>query len=64
MKGGPRSARPADADSERRASLDDLEEILDRFVVYGRTTTSSIHSAPVANRSLPLVEKKTPTENR
>ena len=37
-------------------SMDDLEEILDRFVVYGQTTTSIIHSAPVANRPLPLVE--------
>jgi len=36
-------------------SMDDLEEILDRFVVYGQTTTSIIHSAPVANRPLPLV---------
>jgi Lrp/AsnC family leucine-responsive transcriptional regulator len=37
-------------------SMDDLEEILDRFVVYGQTTTSIIHSAPVANRPLPLRE--------
>jgi Lrp/AsnC family leucine-responsive transcriptional regulator len=37
-------------------SIDDLEEILDRFVVYGQTTTSIIHSTPVANRPLPLVE--------
>jgi len=36
-------------------SMDDLEEILDRFVVYGQTTTSIVHSAPVANRPLPLV---------
>jgi Lrp/AsnC family transcriptional regulator, leucine-responsive regulatory protein len=35
-------------------SIDDLEEILDRFVEYGQTTTSLIHSAPVANRPLPL----------
>ncbi len=35
-------------------SIDDLEEILDRFVEYGQTTTSIIHSAPVANRPLPL----------
>jgi hypothetical protein len=39
-------------------SMDDLEEILDRFVVYGETTTSIIHSAPVANRPLPLVENE------
>jgi hypothetical protein len=39
-------------------SMDDLEEILDCFVVYGQTTTSIIHSAPVANRPLPLVENE------
>ena len=37
-------------------SIDDLEEILDRFVAYGQTTTSIIHSTPVASRQLPLVE--------
>ena len=35
-------------------SIDDLEEILDRFVEFGQTTTSIIHSAPVADRPLPL----------
>jgi Lrp/AsnC family transcriptional regulator, leucine-responsive regulatory protein len=35
-------------------SLDDLEGILDRFVLYGQTTTSIVHSAPVAPRPLPL----------
>jgi Lrp/AsnC family transcriptional regulator, leucine-responsive regulatory protein len=35
-------------------SIDDLEEILDRFVEFGQTTTSIIHSAPVASRPLPL----------
>ncbi|MBA3787269.1 MAG: Lrp/AsnC family transcriptional regulator [Actinobacteria bacterium] len=35
-------------------SIDDLEEILDRFVVYGQTMTSIIHSSPVAPRALPL----------
>jgi Lrp/AsnC family transcriptional regulator, leucine-responsive regulatory protein len=35
-------------------SIDDLEAILDRFVEFGQTTTSIIHSAPVANRPLPL----------
>jgi Lrp/AsnC family leucine-responsive transcriptional regulator len=35
-------------------SIDDLEEILDRFVEYGQTTTSLIHSAPVAGRPLPM----------
>jgi Lrp/AsnC family transcriptional regulator, leucine-responsive regulatory protein len=35
-------------------SMDDLEEILDRFTPFGQTTTSIIHSSPVARRSLPL----------
>jgi Lrp/AsnC family leucine-responsive transcriptional regulator len=35
-------------------SMDDLEEILDRFVVLGQTTTSIIHSSPVVGRPLPL----------
>jgi Lrp/AsnC family leucine-responsive transcriptional regulator len=35
-------------------SIDDLEEILDRFTPYGRTTTSIIHSSPVDRRVLPL----------
>jgi Lrp/AsnC family leucine-responsive transcriptional regulator len=43
-------------------SMDDLEEILDRFVAYGQTTTSIIHSTPVANRPLPLVEGESPSE--
>jgi Lrp/AsnC family leucine-responsive transcriptional regulator len=35
-------------------SIDDLEPLLDRFTPYGRTTTSLIHSSPVANRPLAL----------
>jgi Lrp/AsnC family transcriptional regulator, leucine-responsive regulatory protein len=35
-------------------AIDDLEEILDRFTPFGQTTTSIVHSAPVARRSLPL----------
>jgi Lrp/AsnC family transcriptional regulator, leucine-responsive regulatory protein len=35
-------------------SMDDLEGILDRFTEHGRTTTSIIHSVPVARRPLPL----------
>ena len=42
-------------------SIDDLEEILDRFVAYGQTTTSIIHSTPVASRPLPLVESTSQT---
>lgn len=35
-------------------SIDDLEDILDRFTPYGRTTTSIVHSAPVPPRALPI----------
>ena len=35
-------------------AMDELEEILDRFIVLGQTTTSIIHSSPVVGRSLPL----------
>jgi Lrp/AsnC family leucine-responsive transcriptional regulator len=35
-------------------AMDDLEELLDRFTPFGQTTTSIIHSAPVARRRLPL----------
>ena len=35
-------------------SMEDLEGILDRFVQYGQTTTSIVHSAPVSPRPLPL----------
>jgi Lrp/AsnC family leucine-responsive transcriptional regulator len=31
-------------------SMDDLEEILDRFIVYGQTTTSILHSSPIEPR--------------
>lgn len=37
-------------------SMDDLEEVLDRFVPFGQTTTAIIHSAPVPRRALPLGE--------
>jgi Lrp/AsnC family leucine-responsive transcriptional regulator len=35
-------------------AMDDLEDILDRFIVFGQTTTSIIHSSPVAGRALVL----------
>jgi Lrp/AsnC family leucine-responsive transcriptional regulator len=35
-------------------SIDDLEEILDRFTPHGLTTTSIIHSTPVPRRGPPL----------
>ena len=34
--------------------VDHLEEVIDRFVPYGQTTTSIIHSAPVPRRGPPL----------
>ncbi len=37
-------------------AMEDLESILDRFVLYGQTTTSIVHSAPVGPRPLPLAE--------
>ena len=37
-------------------AMDDLEDILDRFIVLGQTTTSIIHSTPIASRQLPLTE--------
>ena len=35
-------------------SMEDLEGILDRFVLFGQTTTSIVHSAPVSPRPPPL----------
>jgi Lrp/AsnC family transcriptional regulator, leucine-responsive regulatory protein len=35
-------------------SIDDLENVLDRFTPYGLTTTSIIHSVPVPRRGPPL----------
>ena len=35
-------------------SIDELEDILDRFTPYGRTTTSIVHSSPVPGRPAPL----------
>lgn len=34
-------------------AIDELEEILDRFVLFGQTTTSIVHSSPVPRRALP-----------
>lgn len=41
-------------------SIDDLEDVLDRFTPYGRTTTSIVHSAPVPRRGLPLTQPRSP----
>jgi Lrp/AsnC family leucine-responsive transcriptional regulator len=35
-------------------TMNDLEPILDRFIVLGQTTTSIIHSSPIDERPLPL----------
>src|ERR1700677_2437431 len=35
-------------------SIDDLESILDLFTPHGKTTTSIVHSTPVAPRPLPV----------
>jgi Lrp/AsnC family leucine-responsive transcriptional regulator len=35
-------------------SMDELEDILDRLIVLGQTTTSIIHSSPLDGRPLPL----------
>jgi Lrp/AsnC family leucine-responsive transcriptional regulator len=39
-------------------AMDDLEELLDRFIVFGQTTTSIVHSSPIAGRPLELVDRK------
>jgi Lrp/AsnC family leucine-responsive transcriptional regulator len=38
----------------RLRSMDDLEPLLDRFVLYGQTTTSIVQSSPVPPRGVPL----------
>jgi Lrp/AsnC family leucine-responsive transcriptional regulator len=38
--------------------LDNLDLILDQFLVYGQTTTSIVQSTPVAARHLPLPMKR------
>jgi Lrp/AsnC family leucine-responsive transcriptional regulator len=35
-------------------SVKDLEEVLDRFLAFGQTTTSIVQSSPVRLRGLPL----------
>jgi Lrp/AsnC family leucine-responsive transcriptional regulator len=41
-------------------SVEHLEELIDRFVVYAQTTTSIVQSAPVATRGVALGEEPTP----
>ena len=35
-------------------ALDELDGLLDKFLIYGQTTTSIVQSSPVAPRALPL----------
>jgi Lrp/AsnC family leucine-responsive transcriptional regulator len=35
-------------------SIEELEELIDSFLIYGTTTTSIVQSSPVPRRSLPL----------
>ena len=42
-------------------AMDELEAILDRFIVFGQTTTSIIHSSPIEPRPLPLETKPATT---
>jgi Lrp/AsnC family leucine-responsive transcriptional regulator len=37
--------------------VEDLEELIDRFAVYGQTTTSLVHSSPVPPRTVPLEDE-------
>jgi Lrp/AsnC family transcriptional regulator, leucine-responsive regulatory protein len=37
-------------------TIDDLSELLDRFLVYGETTTSIINASPVPGRGPPVLE--------
>lgn len=39
-------------------ALENLDEVLDRFLVYGQTTTSLIQSTPVPPRDLPLPKEE------
>ena len=36
--------------------IDKLEDVLDRFLMYGQTTSSIVQSSPVPARPLPLPE--------
>ena len=38
-------------------SIDDLPGLLDRFLVYGETTTSLINASPIPRRDPPLDER-------
>jgi Lrp/AsnC family leucine-responsive transcriptional regulator len=36
-------------------SIDDLSELLDRFLLYGETTTSIINASPIPHREPPVI---------
>jgi Lrp/AsnC family leucine-responsive transcriptional regulator len=40
--------------------VEHMEEVIDRFAIYGQTTTSIVQSSPVPRRSLPL--ERTPAQ--
>jgi len=45
-------------------ALSELDELLDRFLVFGQTTTSLIQSTPVPPRDLPLPAEASQKEQR
>jgi Transcriptional regulators len=45
-------------------SIPALEETLDRFLLYGQTITSIVHSAPVPPRPLPVRAPSPPRRPR
>lgn len=45
-------------------SLDNLDQILDQFLVYGQTTTSIVQSTPVPLRYLPLPDEASPVRTQ
>jgi Lrp/AsnC family transcriptional regulator, leucine-responsive regulatory protein len=44
--------------------IDNLEEVLDRFLAFGQTTTSIVQSSPVPGRGLPLPGDKGQVDDR
>jgi Lrp/AsnC family leucine-responsive transcriptional regulator len=41
--------------------VDHMEEVIDRFAIYGQTTTSIVQSSPVPRRGLPLERRQART---
>jgi Lrp/AsnC family transcriptional regulator, leucine-responsive regulatory protein len=41
--------------------VDHMEEVIDRFAIYGQTTTSIVQSSPVARRSLQMQARTVPS---